>query len=48
MYLSKIQIPINSSVSPRNINSIQNYLKYLHIGLNNKKKVHKIEVKIKN
>ena len=35
MYLSQIQIPINSS-SPRNINSIQNYLKYLHIGQNYK------------
>ena len=34
MYLSQIQIPINSS-SPRNINSIQNYLKYLHIGQKN-------------
>ena len=32
MCLSKIQIPINSTNSPRNINSIQNYLKYLHIG----------------
>ena len=35
MYLSQIKIPINSS-SPRNINSIQNYLKYLHIGQNYK------------
>ena len=32
MCLSQIQIPNNSSNSPRNINSIQNYLKYLHIG----------------
>ena len=35
MYLSQIQMPINSS-SPRSINSIQNYLKYLHIGKNYK------------
>ena len=37
MYLSKIEIPINSSFSPRNINNIQNYLKYLHIGQNKNK-----------
>ena len=37
MYLSQIQIPINSSCSPRNINSIQNYLKYLNLGQNNSK-----------
>ena len=37
MYLSQIQIPVNSSSSPKNINSIQNYLKYLHIGQNSSK-----------
>ena len=37
MYLSQIQIPFNSSCSPRNINSIQNYLKYLNLGQNNSK-----------
>ena len=36
MYLSQIQIPMNASYSPRNINSIQNYLKYLNLGQNNK------------
>jgi hypothetical protein len=36
LFLSQIQIPVNSA-SPRNINSIQNYLKYLHLGQNNNK-----------
>ena len=36
LFLSQIQIPVNSS-SPRNINSIQNYLKYLHLGQNTSK-----------
>ena len=35
-YLSQIQIPMNVSFSPRNINSMQNYLKYLNISKNNK------------
>lgn len=33
-YLSQIKIPFNLSGSPRNINSIQNYLKYLKIRQN--------------
>ena len=37
MCFSQIQIPINSSCSPKNINSIQNYLKYLHLGQNSNK-----------
>ena len=34
-YLSQIQIPMNVSFSPKNINSIQNYFKYLGSGQNN-------------
>ena len=33
-YLSQIQIPMNVSFSPKNINSIQNYFKYLGSGQN--------------
>ena len=36
-YLSQIQIPMNVSFSPKNINSIQNYFKYLGAGQNKNK-----------
>ena len=36
-YLSQIQIPMNVSFSPKNINSIQNYFKYLGVGQNKNK-----------
>ena len=36
--LSQIQVPMNSSNSPRNINSLQNYIKYLNIGKENNKR----------
>ena len=48
MYLSKIQIPINASYSPRSINSIQNYLKYLNLGQNIKNFKNSPQNKTKN
>ena len=37
-FFSQIQIPIRSPHTPGNINSIQNYLKYLNLGQRNKNK----------
>ena len=37
-FFSQIQIPIRSPNTPGNINSIQNYLKYLNLGQRNKNK----------
>ena len=37
-FFSQIQIPIRSPHTPGNINSIQNYLKYLNLGQKNKNK----------
>ena len=40
-FFSQIQIPIRSPHTPGNINSIQNYLKYLNLGQRNKNKNYK-------